>query len=324
MCRLFAAAASDPVDVSFELLRSDNSVLRQSEAHDSGWGSVYYTEHGEEVNRFPQAAHADESFDDLTSGRARLIMVHVRRATIGGLTLENTHPFTRGPYSYCHNGTILKASDLEPLADRPPVGDTDSERFFNLLMTDFDSGDVIASLRRAVERTCDTCRFSALNFLFCDGRRMYAYRFGVYKLFWRLRSMNLDADTQTRFHLHLERPRGEHVVLVASEELTEERALERVRPGRAAGVRPGRPRPSADPAAARRRARTRSSSSRWTRASCPAPRAANGPRSGRPPAFDGLGGTAARPAPAGPASCACRLPHRHPRAMELASPAPSR
>ena len=44
MCRLFAAAASDPVDVSFELLRSDNSVLRQSEAHDSGWGSVYYTE----------------------------------------------------------------------------------------------------------------------------------------------------------------------------------------------------------------------------------------------------------------------------------------
>src|SRR5688500_11779175 len=175
MCRLFAAAASDPVDVSFELLRSDNSVLRQSEAHDSGWGSVYYTQHGQEVNRFPQAAHADESFDDLTSGRARLIMVHVRRATIGGLTLENTHPFTRGPYSYCHNGTILKAAELEPLADCPPAGDTDSERFFNLLMTGFDSGDVIASLRRAVERTCDTCRFSALNLLFCDGRRLYAY-----------------------------------------------------------------------------------------------------------------------------------------------------
>ena len=70
------------------------------------------------MNRFPQAAHADESFDELTSGRARLIMVHVRRATIGGLKLENTHPFTRGPYAYCHNGTILKASQLEPLADR--------------------------------------------------------------------------------------------------------------------------------------------------------------------------------------------------------------
>ena len=46
-------------------------------------------------------------------------MVHVRRATIGGLKDENTHPFTLGPYAYCHNGTILKASALEPLADRP-------------------------------------------------------------------------------------------------------------------------------------------------------------------------------------------------------------
>jgi glutamine amidotransferase len=221
MCRLFAASASDPVDVSFELLRSDNSVLRQSEQHDSGWGSVYYTEHGPEVNRFPQAAHAHGSFDELTSGRARLIMVHVRRATIGGLTDQNTHPFTAGPYAYCHNGTILKAGELEPLADRPAVGDTDSERFFNLLMTEFDSGDVIASLRRAVEVTCDTCRFSALNFLFCDGRRLYAYRFGVYRLFWRLRSLDLDADTQTHMHLHIQRPHGEHVLLVASEKLTE-------------------------------------------------------------------------------------------------------
>ena len=114
-------------------------------------------------------------------------MVHVRRATIGGLTLENTHPFTRGPYTYCHNGTILKASELEPLATARPSGDTDSEHFFNLLMTGFDSDDVVGSLRRAVERVCDTCRFSALNFLFCDGRRLYAYRFGVYELFWLVR-----------------------------------------------------------------------------------------------------------------------------------------
>jgi glutamine amidotransferase len=222
MCRLFGASASDPVNVSFELLRSDNSVLRQSEEHDSGWGSVYYSDGEPEVNRFAHAAHADESFDDVTSGKARLIIVHVRRATIGGLKLENTHPFTRGPYAYCHNGTILKAAQLEPFADVAPRGDTDSERFFNMLMTDFDAGDVIASLRRAVERTCDTCRFSALNFLFSDGRKLYAYRFGVYKLFWRLRTLNLDADAETRLHVHLDQPRGEHVLLVASERLTQD------------------------------------------------------------------------------------------------------
>src|SRR5688500_17401366 len=222
MCRLFGAAADAPVDVSFELLRSGNSVLRQSEKHDSGWGSAYYVDGLPDVRRFPHAAHADESFDEVTSGRARLIMVHVRRATVGGLKLDNTHPFSRGPYTYCHNGTILKAGALEELADRQPAGDTDSERFFNLLMTGFDHDDVIGSLRRTVEMVCDRCRFSALNFLFCDGRRMYAYRFGVYRLFRRVRALDLDADTGTHHHLHLERRGGGHVALVASEQLTED------------------------------------------------------------------------------------------------------
>jgi predicted glutamine amidotransferase len=220
MCRLFAAAASAPIDVSFELLRSDNSILRQSERHDSGWGSAYYSDDGvPDVRRFPEAAHADEAFDEVTTGRSRLIMVHVRRATIGDLKLHNTHPFSRGPYTYCHNGTILKASTLVPLADRAPLGDTDSERFFNLLMTVFDPDDVIGSLRRTVERVCDECRFSALNFLFCDGQRLYGYRFGVYRLFALVRSLDLDADTQTHYHLRLERPHGEHVVLISSEQL---------------------------------------------------------------------------------------------------------
>src|SRR5262249_7070944 len=148
MCRLFGAAASAPVDVSFELLRSDNSILRQSEEHDSGWGSAYYADGIPDVRRFPHAAHSDDTFDEVTNGRAKLIMVHVRRATTGALNPETTHPSDRGPYTSCHNGTILKAAELVPLADRRPVGDTDSERFFNLLMTGFDPDDVRGSLRR--------------------------------------------------------------------------------------------------------------------------------------------------------------------------------
>jgi predicted glutamine amidotransferase len=221
MCRLFGAAASARVDVSFELLRSDNSILRQSEEHDSGWGSAYYSDGVPDVRRFPHAAHSDDAFDEVTSGRARLIMVHVRRATIGDLKLENTHPFDRGPYTYCHNGTILKASELVPLADRSPRGDTDSERFFNLLMTGFDPEDVRASLRRTVEQVADVCRFSALNLLFCDGRRLYAYRLGVYRLFWLVRGLDLDADTETHHHVHMEQPPGAHVAMISSEKLDE-------------------------------------------------------------------------------------------------------
>lgn len=210
------------MNVSFELLESDNSVLRQSEQHDSGWGCAYYRDGQPTVRRFPVAAHADSDFQEATALEGELIMVHVRRATVGGLKLENTHPFTSGPYSYCHNGTILKAALLEPLADRPPAGDTDSERFFNMLMARMDPDDVIGSLRSAVEAVCERCRFSALNLLFCDGRRLYAYRFGVYEVYWRVRSADLDTDTKTSAHLHMDDPHGGQVVLVASERLTDD------------------------------------------------------------------------------------------------------
>src|SRR6476659_5072149 len=99
MCRLFGAAASAPMNVRFELLESDNSVLRQSEEHDSGWGCAFYRDGEMFVRRFPLAAHSDAGFAEATTAEGQLIVVHVRRATIGGLSLENTHPFTEGPYS---------------------------------------------------------------------------------------------------------------------------------------------------------------------------------------------------------------------------------
>jgi prepilin-type processing-associated H-X9-DG protein len=222
MCRLFGAAATAPVDISFELLRADNPIIDQSERHDSGWGVAHYENGTATVERFAQAAHADPDFPQAARAIARLIMVHVRRATFGGLRLENTHPFSRGPYTYCHNGTILRPSRLIELSDRSPVGDTDSEHFFNLLLTLLDPDDVVGSLRRTVEHVCDRCRFSALNFLFCDGHRLYAYRLGIYRMYWLVRNLDLEADTRTHYHLHLERPHGEHVALVSSVKLTDD------------------------------------------------------------------------------------------------------
>jgi predicted glutamine amidotransferase len=221
MCRLFGAAASAPVDISFELLSADNPLIRQSERHDSGWGIAYYADGEPHVQRFAHAAYGDPSFAEAASAESRLFEVHVRRATVGGLKLENTHPFLSDRFTYCHNGTILQPANLRELSDRDPLGDTDSELFFNVLMAMLDPDDVIGSLRRTVEAVCDRCQFSALNFLFCDGKCLYAYRFGLYKLFSLVRNLDLDADTRTHYHLHLERPHGEHVVLVSSEKLTE-------------------------------------------------------------------------------------------------------
>jgi predicted glutamine amidotransferase len=176
------------ISVSYELLEAPNSVLQQSEEHDSGWGIALYENGLPSLARFPVAAHTDTEFAIAVQVHARMTMVHVRRATIGGLKLDNTHPFAHEHYAYCHNGTIRESRRMLELAQLTPDGDTDSERFFCMLLASLDDNDVVGSLRAAVALTVERCRFSALNFLFCDGRAMYGYRLGVYEFFWQRRT----------------------------------------------------------------------------------------------------------------------------------------
>jgi hypothetical protein len=82
-----------------------------------------------------------------------------------------------------------------------PKGDTDSEHFFNYLMSNLDRGDLVGSLRAAVSTVIERSVFSGMNFIFGDGERLYAYKLGIFELHW------------------LHRP-GQ--LLVASEEITDE------------------------------------------------------------------------------------------------------
>ena len=179
--------AAEPVSIRHELLDAENPMIRQSEEHDSGWGMAVYerSEGGQpRLVRFPEAAYSDGSFLTATETRGRIFNMHVRRATMGGLTLDNTHPFCLGNYSFCHNGTVIEFPRLIEPGVSPPKGQTDSEHLFNLLMRDYDPGDPIAALRRTMATAVERSAFSGLNFLFSDGERLYAYRLGIFELHW--------------------------------------------------------------------------------------------------------------------------------------------
>jgi predicted glutamine amidotransferase len=204
MCRVLGCVAAEPVSLRHELLDAQNPMIRQSENHDSGWGlAVYRRGEGEEptCKRFPNAAFTDDGFADATQLRGRIFNVHVRRATMGGLVMENTHPFCLGPYSFGHNGTVLHFPRLLEYGVQPPRGDTDTEHFFNYLLSHLDRRDVVGSLRKAVTAVIERSPLSGLNFLFSDGDKLYAYKLGIFELHW------------------LHRP-GQ--LLVASEQITDE------------------------------------------------------------------------------------------------------
>jgi predicted glutamine amidotransferase len=205
MCRVLGCVAKERLSLRHELLEAPNPLVRQSEEHDSGWGvAVYYHGDGEEPQcvRFPEAAFADGDFQAATKLRGRIFNAHVRRATMGGLSPENTHPFCLGEYSFSHNGTLMDYPRLQGARVREPVGATDSEVFFNFVICHFEPDDPIESLRRSVTEVIDRTAFSGLNFLFSDGERLYAYRLGLFELHWLTRPGQL---------------------LVASERVTDER-----------------------------------------------------------------------------------------------------
>jgi predicted glutamine amidotransferase len=190
MCRVLGCVASEAVSLRHELLEATNPVVRQSEVHDSGWGmSVYRHAEGEEPRcvRFAEAAFSNEELRTASEERGRIFNVHVRRATIGGLALENTHPFCMGSYSFSHNGTVIQFQKLLGADVSGPRGTSDSEYFFNHVVCHFDPEDAIESLRRAVSTVIARTPFSGLNFLFSDGWRLYAYRLGLFELHWTAR-----------------------------------------------------------------------------------------------------------------------------------------
>jgi glutamine amidotransferase len=204
MCRVFGAVASDPISVRYELLEATNPFIRLSESHDSGWGMAAYRDPGQAApatERFAVAAHTDNRFQAATEMRGRIFNVHVRRATLGGLSTENTHPFEYGPYTFAHNGTILDYRALLRPGMGEPKGETDSECFFMRLMNEFDPEDPKRSIRNVVAALVAGHTFSGLNFVFSDGIKLYAYKLGIFDLFWTTR---------------------EGVALVCSEELTGE------------------------------------------------------------------------------------------------------
>jgi predicted glutamine amidotransferase len=190
MCRILGSVAAEPTSIERELLHADNPLIQQSEDHDSGWGmAVYRHADGEEPElvRFPEAAYSDGEFRRATEMRGRIFNAHLRRATMGGLTLVNTHPFLLGEYSFSHNGTVIRHAALRDPECSPPQGETDSEHLFNWLMCHFDASDPRGSLRRLVETCIERSPFSGVNFLFSDGQRLYAYKLGIFDLHWLVR-----------------------------------------------------------------------------------------------------------------------------------------
>jgi predicted glutamine amidotransferase len=159
-----------------------------------GWGIALYPD-GRAVQVIKEDIPAASSqlsrflarYENLCS---KIFVAHIRKASRGAVTYSNSHPFSRvvrgRDYVFAHNGTIRTFRGFR-LGRFRPIGDTDSERLFCLILSFIKekrtiewNGDDLIEFRKflvLINRMTgkDPRKPNKLNILLSDGETLIAY-----------------------------------------------------------------------------------------------------------------------------------------------------
>jgi glutamine amidotransferase len=185
MCRLLGLTAGrEPISASFWLLDAPDSLEVQSRRNADGSGIGFFDPPGTPVlDKQPEAAFQDEEFTrEAKQARSPVFVAHVRWATAGGRTVQNTHPFAMQGRIMAHNGGL---GDVGRLAEQLGsyrdfvLGETDSERYFALITQQIDAhgGDVGAGIAAAAAWIAARLPVSSLNTVVAAPGELWALRY---------------------------------------------------------------------------------------------------------------------------------------------------
>ncbi len=113
--------------------------------HSDGWGLAYLNHNSRWVTyKSINAIYDDKNLVNFRTLKTEGLIIHVRRATKGIVSFDNTQPFyledDKGEYIFTHNGTIHE--DIKLNSKIPINGNSDSLWFFKKIYSDFVYGDL--------------------------------------------------------------------------------------------------------------------------------------------------------------------------------------
>ena len=134
MCQLLGMNCNTPTDIvfSFEGFRRRAGL---TDCHSDGFGIAFFEGRGVRIFRDNHAASQSPIADCVKQYNIKSLNViaHIRKATQGGVTIENTHPFIREIWGqnwvFAHNGNLKDLPDMSESFCQP-IGSTDSETAF--------------------------------------------------------------------------------------------------------------------------------------------------------------------------------------------------
>jgi predicted glutamine amidotransferase len=184
MCELLGLCFNKPIAPSISFI----GFRQRGEVNRHGWGVAFYPDRSAQVTKEPINAGASELSNFLKDYRhmgSKILLAHVRHATVGSHTRMNTHPFQRElggrDYVFAHNGD-LKGDFRKGLSLGlyHPVGETDSEHAFCYLLERLRKRNIrawgLADFRFLESELRKINRFGIFNCLLSDGDHLFAYR----------------------------------------------------------------------------------------------------------------------------------------------------
>ncbi len=185
MCMLFGLSARDEI-LSNEYLKA---FYRHSPEHPNGWGLAVIGSNGALIEKESIEAGKSHYLKERLSAaiETKLLLAHIRYATIGNVEYRNCHPFSgRDNCGRCwtliHNGTIF---DYPPLSEYVHLqnGETDSERIFLYLIDRINAAQVKKGgallfderFQLLNEIIKDIAKGNKLNLILSDGRNLFVH-----------------------------------------------------------------------------------------------------------------------------------------------------
>ncbi len=183
MCQLLGMNCNVPTDIlfSFKGFRARGGI---TDKHTDGWGIGFFEGAGCRLFIDTKSSVHSPVAELIQNYPIHSINViaHIRKATQGKVALQNTHPFMRELWGqhwlFAHNGD-LKHIGLDSGCYKP-VGDTDSERAFclilNTLQSQFSHQPALSALYNALNDISARLGVQGiLNYLLSNGEYMFAH-----------------------------------------------------------------------------------------------------------------------------------------------------
>jgi predicted glutamine amidotransferase len=186
MCELFAFSSSKPTRARF-LLNKFRLHGCAKGPHCDGWGVAFYKGKYAQIYREDRPAAYSELMSFLLNHEiySNCVISHIRKATQGSISLQNTQPFSRESHGvrhlFAHNGNLKDFKESSVFDRYQPIGDTDSEFAFCKLM------DSVYSLWNESAPTLEQriailakifsgwARLGPANVIYSDGEYLFAF-----------------------------------------------------------------------------------------------------------------------------------------------------